>query len=70
LIDAELTAVIGAAPFERTEARLAQRNGARLRTLSTATGIWSSGSPSSAPARSSLRCWSAGAAWTKRCSPW
>jgi transposase-like protein len=38
LIDAELTAVIGAAPFERTEARLAQRNGARLRTLSTTAG--------------------------------
>jgi len=38
LIDAELTAVIGAAPFERTEARLAQRNGARLRTLSSTAG--------------------------------
>ena len=38
LIDAELTAVIGAAPFERTEARLAQRNGARLRTLTSTTG--------------------------------
>lgn len=38
LIDAELTAVIGAAPFERTEARVAQRNGARLRTLSTTAG--------------------------------
>lgn len=38
LIDAELTAVIGAAPFERTEERLAQRNGARLRTLSTTAG--------------------------------
>ena len=38
LIDAELTAVIGAAPFERAETRLAQRNGARLRTLSTTAG--------------------------------
>jgi len=38
LIDAELTAVIGAAPFERTEGRLAQRNGARLRTLSGTAG--------------------------------
>lgn len=38
LIDAELTAVIGAEPFERAETRLAQRNGARLRTLSTTAG--------------------------------
>lgn len=38
LIDAELTAVIGAEPFERTDTRLAQRNGARLRTLSTTAG--------------------------------
>ena len=38
LIDAELTAVIGAEPFERTEARVAQRNGARLHTLSTTAG--------------------------------
>jgi len=38
LIDAELTAVIGAAPFERTEARITQRNGARLRTLSATAG--------------------------------
>jgi len=38
LIDAELTAVIGAEPFERTDTRLAQRNGARLRTLSSTAG--------------------------------
>lgn len=38
LIEAELTAVIGAAPHERTERRLAQRNGARARTLSTPAG--------------------------------
>jgi putative transposase len=38
LIDAELTAVIGAAPFERTETRIAQRNGARTRTLSSTAG--------------------------------
>ena len=35
LIDAELTAVIGAAPHERTELRTNQRNGSRARTLST-----------------------------------
>jgi putative transposase len=38
LIEAELTAVIGATPHERTEARTAQRNGSRPRTLSTTAG--------------------------------
>jgi putative transposase len=39
LIEAELTAVIGAGPHERTDARTAQRNGSRPRTLSTTAGI-------------------------------
>ncbi|SDN50713.1 Transposase (or an inactivated derivative) [Geodermatophilus siccatus] len=38
LIEAELTAVIGAAPGERTESRTAQRNGSRPRTLTTTAG--------------------------------
>src|SRR3954470_20457519 len=38
LIDAELTSVIGAGPWERTEQRTAQRNGARPRTLTTTAG--------------------------------
>ena len=38
LIDAELTAVIGAAPHERTETRTAQRNGGRPRTLTSQVG--------------------------------
>ena len=38
LIEAEATAVIGAAPFERTEARTNQRNGHRPRLLSTPAG--------------------------------
>src|SRR5688500_19743526 len=38
LIDAELTAVIGAGPWERTEDRTAQRNGSRARTLTTTAG--------------------------------
>jgi putative transposase len=38
LIEAELTGVIGAAPFERSQDRLAQRNGHRLRTLTTTAG--------------------------------
>jgi len=38
LIDAELTAAIGAEPHERTETRSNQRNGARTRTLATPAG--------------------------------
>ena len=38
LIDAELTAVIGAGPWERTAERSAQRNGSRARTLTTTAG--------------------------------
>jgi putative transposase len=38
LIEAELTAVIGAGPHERTPERLAQRNGHRPRLLSTTAG--------------------------------
>lgn len=38
LIDAELTAVIGAGPWERSPERTTQRNGYRPRTLSTTAG--------------------------------
>jgi len=38
LIDTELTATIGAQPWERTESRTNQRNGSRARTLSTNAG--------------------------------
>lgn len=38
LIDAEAAAFIGAAPFERTPERVTQRNGSRLRTLTTTAG--------------------------------
>jgi putative transposase len=38
LIDAELTAAIGAAPHERTDSRSNQRNGSRSRLLSTPAG--------------------------------
>ena len=38
LIEAELTAAIGAAPGERTEDRLAQRNGHRPKLLTTPAG--------------------------------
>jgi putative transposase len=38
LIEAELTAVIGAGPHERSEARTAQRNGYRPKTVTTRAG--------------------------------
>lgn len=38
LIDAEATALIGAAPFQRTNERATHRNGTRPRTLSTTAG--------------------------------
>jgi putative transposase len=38
LIEAELTAVIGAAPHQRTAERVAQRNGHRARVLTTTAG--------------------------------
>ncbi len=38
LIEAEATAVIGAGPHERSDARVVQRNGHRFKTLSTKTG--------------------------------
>jgi putative transposase len=38
LINAEATALIGAAPFERSSTRTTQRNGSRPRTLSTTAG--------------------------------
>ena len=38
LIEAELSSVIGAAPYQRTESRLAQRNGHRPRTVTTTAG--------------------------------
>ncbi len=65
LVEAELTAVIGAGPHERTKARFAQRNGHRPWALSTPAGIWSCG-PSCAPARSSPACLSGVAGWIRR----
>lgn len=38
LINAEATALIGAAPFERSDTRTTQRNGTRARTLTTTAG--------------------------------
>ena len=38
LIDAELSSVMGAGPWERSDQRTAQRNGSRARTLTTTAG--------------------------------
>ena len=38
LIEAELTSVIGAGPHERSDTRVAQRNGHRLKTITTTAG--------------------------------
>jgi putative transposase len=68
LIDAELTAVIGAGRHERTDSRTNQRNGSRPRTLTTIAGTWSCGFPSCAPVRSFRRCWSGAAGSISACS--
>ena len=71
LIEAELTDTIGAALHERTDTPAP--------TCATATApgsrrpppaIWSFGSRSCAPARSSRACWSAAAGSIRRCSLW
>lgn len=38
LVDAEATGFVGAAPHERTETRLTQRNGTREKTVTTVPG--------------------------------
>ena len=61
--------MIGVAPHERTATRTGQRNGHRLRTLSSTAGIWSCGFPSSARGRSSPRCRNGGGGRISRSSP-
>lgn len=71
LIDAELTAVIGAGPHERTETRTNQRNGLRPRTLTTIVGDLELRIPKCcAVGRSSRRCWSGAAGSISACSRW
>ena len=73
LIDAELTSVIGAGPWEHTpEQRSGQRSGTvtdygccRPRLV-----IWSCRSRSCDRGGSSRRCWSGGGGWIRRCSRW
>ena len=68
LIEAELTAVIGAHPHQRTETRTGLRNGHRQRTITTTAGDLELTIPRCGPGRSFPRCWSAAAGWISRCS--
>ena len=68
LIGAELTAVLGAAPHERTLERTAQRNGSRPRTLATTAGDLELQIPKLRAGRSSLRCSNAADGSIRRCS--
>jgi putative transposase len=63
LIEAELTAAIGAAPGERT----AQPNGHRPKLLSTPADDVEIGIPKLRQARSSPSCWSPVGVWIGRC---
>ena len=68
LIEAELTATIGAAPGERTPERVAQRNGHRPKLLSTPAGDVEVAIPKlRTPAASSRSCSSRAAGSTGRC---
>jgi putative transposase len=67
LIDAELTATIGADVHERTETRTNHRNGGRTRTLSTPAGDIELRVPSCGWARSSRICSSPAGGSTRRC---
>jgi hypothetical protein len=66
-IDAELTSVIGAGPWERTEHRTTQRNGSRARTLTTTAGDLELRMPRLRAGRLP-RCSSGAAGSTRHCS--
>jgi hypothetical protein len=65
LIEVELTAVIDVAAHERSETRMAQRDGYRPRTHTALAGVWSCVSPSCVPLRCSPACWNAGGGSTR-----
>ena len=67
LIEAELTATIGAAPGERTDSRTAQRNGHRSKLLATPGGDVEVGIPKLRAGSFFRSCWSRAAGSTRRC---
>lgn len=70
LIEAELTALIGAAAHERCESRTNQRNGSRPRTLTTVAGDLELRIPKLRSGSFSRRCSSAAAGSISACSGW
>jgi putative transposase len=68
LIEAELTAVIGAGPWERSAERTAQRNGSRPRTLATTAGDLELRIPKLRAGSFFPACWSGAGGSTRRCS--
>ena len=71
LIDAEATAFIGAAPYERSGGAVSRSAMARvLGRFQPRPGVWICGSRSCGRGRSSRRCWSAAAGSIRPCSRW
>ncbi len=70
LIEAELTAVIGAAPHQRSEARVAQRNGHRSRTRATTAGDLDLRIPKLRTGSFFPSLLERAGEWTRRCSRW
>jgi putative transposase len=68
LIDAELTAVIGVHPHQRTEARTGCATGGRARTISTTARDLELKIPRLRAGSFFRLCSSAAAGWTSRCS--
>src|SRR4029450_4577372 len=68
LIDAELTSVIGAGPWERSPEPTAHGTVTDLGCCRPRPVIWSCRSRSCGRGRSSRRCWSGGGGWIRRCS--
>lgn len=66
IIDVEVSAKIGAEPSERTDNRVAYRNGYRTRTWDTRSAPSSLRSPRSQPAATSPRCSIRGSALRER----
>jgi hypothetical protein len=67
LIEAELTATIGAGPGERSPERIAQRNVTARSCCPHRPATSKSASRSCARVRSSRSCWSRVAGWIGRC---
>ena len=70
LIEVEASSVIGAGRYERSDARMTERNGHRPRVVSTRPAICMWRSRSCATGRSSRRCWSRVGGSTRRCTRW